>query len=274
MSIERTGPLFWTAIAHSAVAVGFAASLFLRQSPVMGLHPGLKPLKFAVSIAIFLATIDLVLPRLSMSEAVRTGFSWLFVVTMTTEMLPIGIQALRGTTSHFNRRSALDLATWNAMVLAIVIATVGLVAIAVVASFRPMVEANGERMDGLSATAWRAGLWFLLLVPVSGFAMGSRLAHSVGGEDGGTGLPFLNWSVRHGDLRVAHFFALHAVQILPATAWILRELDLRPCARAVILVVATGAMGTFCVGTLAQAFAGKPFVRSGPRAGVSADRVR
>ena len=209
-----------------------------------------------------------------MSEAARMGFSWLFVVTMTTEMLPIGIQALRGTTSHFNRRSGLDLATWNAMVLAIIVATVGLVAIAVVASVRPMVEANGERMDVLSATAWRAGLWFLLLVPVSGFAMGSRLAHSVGGEDGGTGLRFVNWSVRHGDLRVAHFFAMHAVQVLPATAWILRSLELRPCVRAGILTVATGAMGSLCVGTLAQAFAGKPFVRIGPPAAVSADRVR
>jgi hypothetical protein len=84
----------------------------------------------------------------------------------------------------------------------------------------------------------------------------------VGGEDGGGGLPFVNWSVTHGDLRVAHFFALHAVQVLPLVAWVLLRIEMSLRSSYAILVIVIGAIGVLCIGTLVQAFAGRPFVRS------------
>lgn len=208
--------LLGTALVHALLfVVCLPLLLFVDAPSVTGVHPALKPAKFFVSIAFFLATMAALLPSLPVSSRARTGLAWVLSVTMIAEMAAIAGQALCGTTSHFNVDGLLNAVVWGTMILSITVATLAMLWTTIVATRRPLRAADGDPMAPSRALAWRAGLWLFLFSAVSGYTMGGRGAHSVGGDDGGPGMAVTNWSTTHGDLRVSHFFSLHAIQLLP-----------------------------------------------------------
>ena len=58
------------------------------------------------------------------------------------------------------------------------------------------------RVEVPAAYLWgiRLGILLFVIFAFEGYGMGAIKAHTVGGPDGGEGLPFVNWSTKHGDL--------------------------------------------------------------------------
>lgn len=78
-------------------------------------------------------------------------------------------------------------------------------------------------------------------------------------DDGGPGLPFVNWSTEGGDLRVAHFAGMHALQVLPILGWFLDRRRIAGATRRVQFSAAV--FGVVVTLLLLQALAGRSLMR-------------
>ena len=186
-------------------------SLF-DSTQILGINRWIKPMKFASSIAIFLWTLAVYLNFLRGFEKSKKIIACGSIVMMVGEMILITMQAARGTASHFNVKTAFDNVVFSAMGTMIMISTLLLIYLTFL-YFRKEFELPRAIVWG-----FRFGLILFLLASIEGAYMAAILRHSVGVADGGAGLPFVNWSTEGGDLRVAHFVGMHALQAIPIAA--------------------------------------------------------
>jgi hypothetical protein len=244
-----------TAVAFAGGFLAAAAIALIDDRLITGINPWIKPMKFLLSIAIYLATIAWFMPELQPRPRVRQVIRWVAVGTMVIEIVCIGGQAARGTTSHFNDATPFDAAVFSLMGVAI---TVNTVAVAAMLWFLRR-ETPADRSGYLWGV--RLGLGLFVVGSLLGFVLVTNRGHTVPGPDGGLGLPFVNWSTDRGDLRIAHFVGLHALQALPLLGFILDHTALAPRPR--VLAVSGVAVAWLAVigATLALALAGQPLLR-------------
>ena len=216
-----------TAVGLAMLALLAATGVALLVDPreVLGAPAWMKPAKFAASIAIYTLTLAWVFTYLPEWTRTRRVVSWVTAVTLVLEIVIIDVQAWRGTTSHFNVGTLVDGVLFTIMGLAILVQTLTAIAVAV-ALWRQRFS------DRALGWALRFGMTITIVGAMTGGLMtqptraqldnaraGHRMtvagAHTVGAPDGGPGLPGTGWSREHGDLRVAHFLGLHALQMLP-----------------------------------------------------------
>jgi hypothetical protein len=211
----RNPLLFAVGAAHVILLILMAMIAPFDERQVMGINPWIKPMKFAVSITIYALTIGWLFYELPLGERVRRRVNWAIASTLVIEIALITMQAARGVTSHFNQATAFDAAVFGVMGMAI---TLNILVVACVALKFWLTDA---KIPAPYLWGIRIGLMIFVLASLEGFVMVSHSAHSVGVPDGGAGLPIVNWSVKGGDLRVAHFFGMHALQVLPFVGYLL-----------------------------------------------------
>lgn len=219
---------------------------------ILGLNPWIKPMKFMVSIAIFLWTVAWFMPNTEPKPLALAIVRWTIATAMTVEIICIIMQSVRGTTSHFNRATAFDDVVFGIMGMGVVFNTLAM------ALFLAIIRRDTP--PGRAGYLWgiRLGVLMFLVASLQGTMIVTNDAHSVPGPDGGPGLPFVNWSTDQGDLRVAHFFGMHAMQALPLLGFFLDRMRI---AAARNVVVAAGILWlALAGGLLFMALNGRPLL--------------
>ena len=233
-----------------------AALMLFDSTQILGINRWIKPIKFSSSAAIFIFTIAFYLIYLKGFGSSQKIIAWGITPIMIAEVFLITMQAARGTTSHFNTAKPFDAAVFAAMALAILTNTL-LVLYLTILYFQADFELPNAVVWGM-----RLGLIVFVLGSIQGGYMSSQTGHAVGVADGGAGLPFVNWSMVGGDLRVAHFLGLHALQIIPLFAVALIYLQsqfsfIKPTFLTVIFALVYFSFFTI---VFVQALRGKPLI--------------
>ena len=277
-AFARTSPpLLVATLGGLALLAVSLVGLVVDPRTISGVPAWLKPAKFGISIAIYCATFAWFLSYLrdARPRFVRV-VGWLFAIAFIVEIAGIGGQAARGTTSHFNVATTYDMLVFQLMGIFILIMWLAATVTTWLLFRTPMA-------DRAMAQAIRWGLVIMLAGSMGSAAFmltpraeqiaelsrpgGARVtgAHTVGAPDGGPGMPVTNWSTGHGDLRVAHFVALHAIQALPLFA-VLLALAGRPGspdARARVVLAGAASLGALVTLLTWQAMRAEPLVRPG-----------
>ena len=263
-------PLTWVGALMLVVAGASLVGMLLDPRIITGAPAWLKPFKFAVSTAVYSLTLAWIFGWLSDWPRVRRVVGWTTAIVFVLEVAIIDAQAWRGTTSHFNVSTTLDAALFFVMGGAILLQTLVSVAV-VVALWRQRFT------DRPLGWALRVGMTLTVVGALTGPLMtrptaaqladaraGGRMtisgAHSVGGSDGGPGIPVTSWSREHGDLRVPHFIGLHAVQALALIAVGLQRWRRPVTVRVRALLAAAASYASLFVLLLWEAFRGQSLV--------------
>jgi len=232
------------------------AGIFVDHRVITGAPAWLKPAKFAISISIYCLTFVWLLRFVENRPRLVRLVANVTVVGFIVEMIAIITQATRGTTSHFNMTTPFNSFLWATMgAFILLVWTMNLVlAIALIVQEMPDRAFAWSLRLGVLISALGMAAAFFMVAPTPGqvaaiaSSRGPRIvgAHSVGVADGGPGLPIVGWSTVGGDLRVAHFFGLHGLQVLPFLGWVLtrrKGVLARLAANDRLVLVWTGGLG-------------------------------
>ena len=241
---SRNEPLFY----YGLVCLGLGLLFFILSktttTQVYGVNAWLKPFKFALSTFLFAWAMAWYCHYLEGFN--QPLFNWSVILLLGFEIVYIAIMASKGETSHYNTSSPLYASLFSTMALAATLVTLYTAFV----GFQFFTQ-SFPQLPPYYLWAIRLSILIFVVFSFEGFAMGSRLSHTVGAVNDNSNLWILGWSKTVGDLRVSHFIGMHALQVLPVVSFYL----IKNTKGTVIVALLYGILAVF---TLVQALQGKP----------------
>jgi hypothetical protein len=198
------------------VCVTFAFScLIIAKTTVVhvyGVNAWYKPFKFAFSTFLFSWSMAWYCSYLTKFNIQL--FNWTVILLLGFEIVYIGLQAAKGQQSHFNVSTRFYATMFSMMAIAATIVSLYTAYVAILFCISTFTELPSHYVWSI-----RFALILFVVFSFQGFAMGSRMSHTVGAVNDNSSLFILGWSKLFGDLRVAHFIGMHALQVLPVLSF-------------------------------------------------------
>jgi hypothetical protein len=236
------------------LAVVFGLYAFINETRVLGINSMVKPIKFCLSTWIFAWTMSYLLHFVNNQNRVK-WYSILTTVIFVYENGVIIFQAFRGQQSHFNVSDIVGGILYASMGVLITLSTLATLTIAIRFIFQ-----KSYTIPSPFALSIKIGLIFFVIFSFLGGYMSAINSHNIGGEIGKEGLPFLNWSTLFGDVRVAHFFGLHSLQLIPLAGYFINSSTNEPQKAKMFIWIVAIIYFCFVSFTMYQALNGKPFI--------------
>lgn len=232
----QTAP-FLTAVsvAHLLMAIILIGLLPFDNRTIINEAVWIKPIKFTLSTFIYTGSIAWLLSYITTLPWLKRTLAGATGLLLLSEIGIVIFQAARGVRSHYNTTTPLDEALFGLMGMMIMLLWVTNFILLIMLLFQklPSRAFKWSLVSGILIAIVGGLVAFPMINQVTeaqqatidaGQQPESIGAHTIGGEDGGPGLPFVGWSTTHGDLRPAHFLGLHGLQALPLLGlWINRR---------------------------------------------------
>ncbi|MEM6709208.1 MAG: hypothetical protein AAF648_10530 [Pseudomonadota bacterium] len=241
---------------YAALFVVACVLMALDDRTFLGVSVWLKPAKFSASLMVYFMTLAwcAAFAELRFLESLPGRMlAWAAVAMAAGEIVYIFIMAGLAQPSHFNYSSS-----WTSLAYSLMgVGATILVGVSLVLGIVIGWQRRARLGDPLVLSVVLGLVLTFALGGGFGGYLGSQGGHFVGGTgtDAG-GLPMFSWNRFGGDLRVAHFFGMHAMQVIPVFGVLFRNRS-----RGVLwLLTCTLAYAGFTAFTFVQAVSGEPLL--------------
>jgi hypothetical protein len=241
---HRNEVLFYYGLACLVAALLFLLMTRMSSVELYQVNAWYKPFKFAFSTFLFawaMAWYCYYLPSFNIQ-----AYNWTVIALLGFEIVYIAFMAAQGKPSHYNVSSPLYSFLFSMMAMAATLVTLYTAYVGVLFFANSFPE-----LPEYYVWSIRLSIVLFVVFAFEGFLMGARLSHTVGLENDNSNLFIVGWSRLAGDLRIAHFIGMHALQVLPLLSfYVLKDVKLT--------LLAGGLYGALALFTLVQALNGKP----------------